>query len=111
MTSFAIARVPLEPNDRGELVMRLRAPGIIRHFSFALIKRRIVLDGAPQFDEKLLAFVEADPEGDMIQRAFVVLPPEVRFSPRAGYHFEYVGAAISVHSGAQLFVYEVKAVS
>lgn len=111
MTNFAIARVPLEPNERGELVMRLRAPGVIRHLSFALVKRRVVELNGPQFDEKLLAFVEADPEGDMIQRAFVVLPPEQLFSPRNGYRFDFIAGAISVHSGAQLFVYEVKAVS
>jgi hypothetical protein len=103
----AIGKVPLDLSKGNELSMRIRSPAKPRGLAFVLSQRLITRGGEPEFDEQLVMFIETTSDGPLMNRQFVVVPTGKHIESKPGVHVEYIGTAISMHSGIEAHLFEV----
>jgi hypothetical protein len=107
-----VAPVPVDFNpETGMFVVQLRRPGIVRHVGFKLEEKLVLAAGDAQFEERLNLFTEMSQDGPLENHTFAVLLPGKFMKLKDGYRADYIGTAVSPHTGALAHVYELKAVS
>lgn len=106
---IAVVPMPVRlAQDKHELAVQLRDPGIVRSIAWTLEERLVMTRGDAQFNEVLTMFVECAPNGPMRNRRFVVMPTGRVFNVPEGHKLEFLGTASSGNTGQVAHVYEVK---
>jgi hypothetical protein len=105
---FAVVTVPLiitagDFESEPELV----DPGIVVGAAFALSKRVVVVAGEPDFEERIVIFVQCAPGFPRRKRRFLVVPPGVPLGVPEGFTVEHRASPISANTGSIAHVYEV----
>lgn len=105
---IGIAGVPivLAPGA-AEFSIQLRRPGVVRGLAFVLQKRLVMTAGEPEFEEQATMFVEADPDGPLRNRKFVLVPMNLPFSVKEGHIVKWAATGMSMHSGAIAHLFEI----
>lgn len=107
MTStVTIVHVGLPETQVAEV--EIREPGIIRHVAIGAEQQALVgINGKQAMRERVVLFVEVDPQGTARKRKFLQLPPGVAFQPKDGSRAVWRGLGMSVNTGAIVYVYEL----
>lgn len=110
---ITVGEIPLElAGGRKEFEFAIPDPAVVCDVQWKLQPRLISMaaDGAPQFDEVLVLFVQFSPGATQRKRRFVVIETGQEMALKDGFKLVHVGTASSLHTGLVAHVFEVKAV-
>lgn len=105
---IGIAGVPISP---GEFSLQLRRPGRVCAVGFRVDKRLVMTAGEPEFEERPVMFVEADPDGPLRNRKFALVPTDAPFAVKEGYKASWVATGMSSNTGVVMHLFEIVEVS
>jgi hypothetical protein len=107
--SISVVPVPFDADKNGVVMIELREPGIVRYFAWGAVERSVRLPGSHGMEERLVAFVEVDPDVKTLRlRTFAVLPLGAQLMPNPTVRATYRGTAHSGNPGAIVCVYEME---
>ncbi len=79
----------------GRFELTIRDPGIVRHIAFEQKPTLVMTRGAPEFEDVPVLFIEANPDGPVRKRRFMVINHGEVFEVNDGYRAVGCGTGIS----------------